>query len=323
MSTANTGATPAARYATESRQGSPDQGASGYDDVLTATNWEGRTAASWLNEWRQGVGVALPDLRLYERVASTNDIARQLADSGAPTGTVVIANEQTRGRGRAGRPWHAPAGTALLLSLLLRSPGPLSAGDAPGAIPLRIGLAIARALERCTGTRLQLKWPNDLQVEGAKVAGILCEAALTARGGGFVVAGIGLNVNQDEAELPGTKTLDRTMAMYAGAAQPSTSLRLATGCTWDRGLLAGAIIAEVLEAGDRLFAPLSAPELAELAARDPLRGHLLTVDGEVDGMAAGMTPDGALCITGHNGQTTNLRHGTVRIASRNDRTTMD
>lgn len=291
--------------------------------------WEDRSAAAWLVEWQQNAGVVVPDLLLYESVASTNDIARKLADGGAAAGTTIIANQQSHGRGRAGRPWHAPAGTALLCSLILRSRGPLAETDAPGAIPLRIGLAAARAIDRCTGTRLQLKWPNDLQIEGAKLAGILCEASLAASHGGFVVVGIGLNVNQGEGELPAACTSDSTSAPVSNgtqppiAAQPATSLRLATGRTWNRGTLAGAIIAEIMTLAARLAAPLSAEELDELAGRDPLLGHQLTVDGEPAGIAAGVTPDGALRINGQIGQTTNLRHGTVRFASRNDRTTMD
>lgn len=296
---------------------------------MKTTAWEDRSAAAWLAEWRQDTGVVLPELLLYESVASTNDVARRLADGGAAAGTTVIANQQSHGRGRAGRPWHAPAGTALLCSLILRSRGPLAETDAPGTIPLRIGLAAARAIDRCTGTRLQLKWPNDLQIEGAKLAGILCEASLAARQGGFVVVGIGLNVNQGEAELPATGTSASTTAAASIttpasiAAQPATSLRLATGRAWNRGTLAGAIVAEIMALAERLTAPLSAEERDELAGRDPLLGHPLTVDGKPAGIAAGITPDGALCINGQAGQTTNLRHGTVRIASRNDRTTMD
>jgi BirA family biotin operon repressor/biotin-[acetyl-CoA-carboxylase] ligase len=284
---------------------------------MSTIAWEGRTAADWLAEWRHNAGIELPRLLLFEQVASTNDVARSLAESGAVAGTTVIADLQTHGRGRGGKSWHAPAGTALLLSILLRPSGPLAADDAPGATPLRIGLAAARALDRCTGTRIQVKWPNDLQLDGAKVAGILCEAALATAQGGFVVAGIGVNVNQQRDELP------EHGPASASTAQPATSLRLATGRSWDRGLLAGAIVAEIMAIGDRIVAPLTAAELAELKARDPLGGHDITIDGDPAGRANGIAPDGALRITGRNGQTTNLRHGTVRIAPLDRRTTMD
>lgn len=272
--------------------------------------WEGRTAGDWASEWRRVAGVNLPAPLIHERVESTNDVARRLAEAGAVTGTSVIADEQTKGRGRAGRPWHAPAGTALLFSLVIRAPGTLAADDAPGAIPLRIGLAVARAVDRTAGTRLHVKWPNDLQLAGAKIAGILCEASLATQQGGYVVVGIGLNVNQKAEQLP-------------EAAWPATSLLLTTGRPWNRGELAGSIITEVVATAERLTAPLSAAELAELDARDPLRGRLLTVDGEVAGVAEGFAPDGALLIRGPNNKTTNLRHGTIRLAVPNGRTTTE
>jgi BirA family biotin operon repressor/biotin-[acetyl-CoA-carboxylase] ligase len=250
-------------------------------------------------------------LEIFERVGSTNTIARRLAEAGAPAGSVVIADQQTAGRGRAGRPWYDTPGTALLLSIILRTPAPLGADDAPGAIPLRIGLAVARAVDRCVGIDLRLKWPNDLQVERmGKIAGILCEASLAASTGGYVVAGIGLNVNQESAELP------------AAITQPATSLRSATGSIFERSELAEAIIAEIAAIGDRIIAPLDDATLAEFALRDPLRGHSLTVDGEPTGEACGITPDGALRIHGHDGRMINLRNGTVRIAPPN-RTTTD
>jgi BirA family biotin operon repressor/biotin-[acetyl-CoA-carboxylase] ligase len=301
------------------------------DDALPAESWEGHTVAEWRTLWgldtaaklatdsgaccRGGAAAAVaaatlapaggPQLLIFSRASSTNTIARRLAEAGAPTGSIVIADEQTAGRGRAGRPWHAPPGAALLLSIILRPAAPLRADDAPGAIPLRIGLAAARAVDRIAGTNLRLKWPNDLQVEsGGKVAGILCEASLAARGGGYVVAGIGLNVSQSAAEIA------------PAIAQPASSLRLATGLRLDRGALAGAIIAAVAQIGEQLTAPLDQAALAELGARDPLRGHYVTVDGEPAGEACGITPDGALIIRGPDGRITHLRNGTVRTNPR-------
>jgi BirA family biotin operon repressor/biotin-[acetyl-CoA-carboxylase] ligase len=245
-----------------------------------------------------------PVLAIFSRADSTNTIARHLAEAGAPAGSVVIADEQTRGRGRGGKTFQTPPGAALLISIILRPPGPLGPDAAPGAIPLRIGLAAAGAVDRIAGTNLRLKWPNDLLLEGeGKVAGILCEGSLGARTGGYVVAGIGLNVRQTAAELP-TKI-----------GQPATSLRLATGKLIDRAALAGAISAAIARDSDQLFAPLGDRALAELDVRDPLRGHSVTVDGEAKGVASGIAPDGALKIRGHNGRIIHLRHGTVRIAS--------
>ncbi|MGZ4269928.1 MAG: biotin--[acetyl-CoA-carboxylase] ligase [Solirubrobacteraceae bacterium] len=126
--------------------------------------------------------------RLHLRaVGSTNDRARALAEAGAPHGTLVTAAEQTSGRGRQGRRWSAPAGHALLLSLVLR--------DAPPLLPLAAAVAVART---CGGAA-RIKWPNDVLLDGRKVAGILAEGRPQA---GWAVLGIGLNVAVRVADLP-------------------------------------------------------------------------------------------------------------------------
>jgi len=104
-----------------------------------------------------------PRLHL-RRTDSTNDRARALAAAGAPHGALVTAAEQTAGRGRQGRTWTAPPGRALLLSLVLRV-------DAPALVPLQAGVAVAEAV----GDAARIKWPNDVHVDGRKVAGILVE----------------------------------------------------------------------------------------------------------------------------------------------------
>jgi BirA family transcriptional regulator, biotin operon repressor / biotin---[acetyl-CoA-carboxylase] ligase len=111
---------------------------------------------------------------------STNERARDLAASGAPHGTLVTADEQTAGRGRQGRTWTAPPGRALLLSLVLRV-------EQPALVPLAAGVATAETV----GDHARIKWPNDVLVEGHKIAGILVEGRPQE---GWVVLGIGLNV---------------------------------------------------------------------------------------------------------------------------------
>src|SRR3954469_11442378 len=125
--------------------------------------------------------------RLHLRsVGSTNARARELAEQGAPHGTLVTASEQTAGRGRQGRSWVTPPGSAIAASVILRSFDEL--------LPLRAGLAVADL----AGDSARVKWPNDVWLEGRKVAGILAEA----RNGGWVVLGIGVNVALDPATLP-------------------------------------------------------------------------------------------------------------------------
>ena len=126
--------------------------------------------------------------RLHLRAtSSTNDRARELAQAGAPHGTLVTAAEQSAGRGRQGRAWSAPPGRALLMSLVLRDP--------PTLLPLAAAVAVA---EVC-GPGARIKWPNDVLVDGRKVAGILAEARPPER---WAVLGIGLNVALRVTDLP-------------------------------------------------------------------------------------------------------------------------
>lgn len=126
-------------------------------------------------------------------VASTNDVARQRMDAGAPPGLVVVADHQTRGRGRAGRDWQDPGATdpgrALLSSYVVGLPG---AGAT--LVPLAAGLAVGDALRR-QGVTCRLKWPNDVLVDGRKCAGILVERHEPRAGAGYLVIGIGVNVD--------------------------------------------------------------------------------------------------------------------------------
>lgn len=293
----------------------PDTDALHEDDDGSATLWEGRTVAEWRTLWgdtepgrrgaaQEGEGARVPApplLKIFPSVGSTNNIARELAEAGAPGGSIVIADLQTEGRGRSGKSWHAPEGTALLISIILRPGRPLGPDDQPGTVPLRVGLAVADAIERTTGVSAQVKWPNDLLIRGeGKIAGILCEGSLTHPNGGFIIAGIGLNVGQSRA------LLDET------ARQPATSLALVTGAEHSRGVLAGAIYRAVMARTQDLLAPLDETEVRGLAERDPLLGHPITVNGEPAGIAHGIAPDGTLTIISHDGNTISLRNGTVR-----------
>jgi BirA family biotin operon repressor/biotin-[acetyl-CoA-carboxylase] ligase len=125
------------------------------------------------------VTLGTPRLHL-RRTDSTNERARELASAGAPHGALVTAAEQTAGRGRQGRTWTAPPGRALLLSLVLRV-------EQPALVPLAAGVAAAETV----GDHARIKWPNDVLVEGHKVAGILVEGRPQE---GWAVLGIGLNV---------------------------------------------------------------------------------------------------------------------------------
>ena len=250
------------------------------------THWEGEPVRVWSRLW------GVPVFEAHDVLGSTNDRARELAVDGAPPFTVVVAEQQTAGRGRAGAGWHSPAGGGLWLSTLL----PL--GDAvPLHLPLLVGLAAARAAEAaCPGLRVGLKWPNDLEVEGRKAGGILCE-----RGDGVVVAGIGLNVRQRPADFP-EELADRAI-----------SLETALGGKVSRGALAGALLAELARTSAAPTSRLTDDGLAELAGRDVLRGRRVATQQAGEGTARGIDGDGALLLERPDGARVRVLAGSVRI----------
>lgn len=138
----------------------------------------------------------------FESVSSTNDIARSLALEGAAHGTAVVAREQTNGRGTKGRAWHSPAGLGLYASFILRGSGGVPV-PSPHLLPLAVGVAVADAILEAADVETRLKWPNDILFEGRKLGGILCEGSSLGASGGFVVAGIGLNVGHAVYDFPG------------------------------------------------------------------------------------------------------------------------
>ncbi|MBN1530563.1 MAG: biotin--[acetyl-CoA-carboxylase] ligase [Thermoleophilaceae bacterium] len=199
---------------------------------------------------------------VHHRVAdSTNERAKALAAAGAPHGTLVTADEQTAGRGRQGRSWLAEAGAAVLMSVVLRPP--------PEALPLAAAVAVAEAVPVETA----IKWPNDVLVDGRKLAGILVEGRPQE---GWVVLGIGLNVSGIPAEVS-----DIATALGSGGREEVLSALL-----------------ERLDA--RLSSPL--PEvLDEWRRRDALLGREIRWDGG-SGVAAGIDADGSLLVETGEGQ---------------------
>ena len=148
----------------------------------------------------------------YRRIGSTNARARELAAAGAPHGTVVTAAEQSAGRGRQGRTWTAAAGRALLCSAVVRDP--------PALLPLAAGVAVAEVV----APEAQIKWPNDVLVDGRKVAGILVEGRPQE---GWAVVGIGLNVAlRNEDFPPELRSTAGTLGLGPEAIEPTLSALL-------------------------------------------------------------------------------------------------
>lgn len=138
-------------------------------------------------------------LIIHEQLRSTQDSARELALKGEPEGAAVMALEQTGGRGRSGHSWISPPGKNLALSLLLR---PAIDPAEAALLGMMASIAAVQTIEACGVATAELKWPNDVLVNGRKIAGILSEAALTSRTVEYVIIGIGLNVNSEETDFP-------------------------------------------------------------------------------------------------------------------------
>ncbi len=131
----------------------------------------------------------------FQTIDSTNNCAKAVANVGAAEGIVVIAEEQTAGRGRLGRSWQANPGENLTFSLLLRPQVP---PDTINLLPLYVAVAVAQAIERTTNLKVECKWPNDLLINKKKVAGILIEGSMQQNTVEYIVIGLGINVNQTQ-----------------------------------------------------------------------------------------------------------------------------
>lgn len=131
------------------------------------------------------------------RTASTNQVAKDLARKRAPEGTIVLSEEQSSGKGRLGRTWTSPPGASILLSIILRPPVSVLP-----SLTMMASLAAARAVEKATGLKARIKWPNDVLIGGKKAGGILIEGELAGERLRLAVVGIGLNVNLDVRTVP-------------------------------------------------------------------------------------------------------------------------
>ena len=223
---------------------------------------------------------ALPPCVRLDTVDSTQSVAFALAAEGAADGTVVIASFQSAGRGRRGRVWSAEPGAALLASVLLRPR--VAARDLP-LLSYVAAVATADAVASF-GATPRLKWPNDVLVDGRKIAGILLESRLTSSDAAVVSIGIGWNLRQT--------------VFPAELGDHATSLRLATG----RDVTADEALQALRVALDEWRAALEvhgfAPVRSRWLERADTIGRRVRVDG-VEGVAVDLDPDGALVIEEH------------------------
>ncbi len=259
-----------------------------------------------LSTYQRTTGLLGTRVHYFSQLTSTNDWLLQLAEQGAPEGTLVVADEQTAGRGRMGRRWSAPPGTALLFSLLFR-PASAFMMQAP-RITMLCGLALVEAVRMVTDLPVQLKWPNDLilgmEADWRKLAGMLTDVGMQDGAPAFLVVGIGVNVNVPAAQLEG-------LAPNAG------SLLAVLGRPVDRV----ALLETFLERADAYYAelcqgwdPLSAwSSCLAWVGREVV---LHTPSGTVSGIFDGVERDGALILRAADGwrRAFNVGDVSVRLA---------
>jgi BirA family transcriptional regulator, biotin operon repressor / biotin---[acetyl-CoA-carboxylase] ligase len=225
----------------------------------------------------------VPRVHLFASVSSTLDVANTIAAS-VPPGTVIVADEQTAGRGRQGRAWVSPAGSGLWLTLLERPEDP----TALEVLSLRCGLYAAEALDGLAGATIGVKWPNDLYVGGRKLAGVLIETRWRGASPEWVAIGFGLNVVRPPIE---------------------TAVGLTPGATRRDALLS---LVPALRRAAAAIGSLTTDELTRWSVRDVARG--CAVDGPSAGRVDGISPRGELLVRAADATLTAHRSGTLTFA---------
>ncbi|MDN5330791.1 MAG: BirA family transcriptional regulator [Tepidanaerobacteraceae bacterium] len=235
----------------------------------------------------------------YPSIGSTNDEAKKLAQNGAPHGTLVIAEEQTGGKGRLGRRWVSPPREGIWLSIILRPS--LEPYEAP-RITMTCAVAAAKAIRKVAGIDCWIKWPNDLLVEGKKVAGILTEMSADMDSINFVVTGIGVNVNNTDfpAEIKET----------------ATSLKLVSGKNVERLK----ILTEFLSQFEVFYRYLEDGEFGkvleewrQLSCNLGRRVRIIGRNSELEGLALDVDDDGALLVKTDGGTVERVLSGDVSL----------
>lgn len=242
----------------------------------------------------------------FHETDSTNIVAFRLAEEGAAEGTVIIAEAQKKGKGRLGRHWLSPPGVNLYCSVVLR----------PDILPVNApqltflsAVAVARAIAATTTLAPCIKWPNDVLVNGRKVAGLLNEMSAETEKVNFVILGIGVNINMGRGEFP------------ADLRHPASSLMLEGGAPVSRPAFIRCLLENLENLYDLYLAKGYAPiREAWLSSCNMLgRRVRVTFHGrETEGLATGIDPDGALLVQGDDGKVERVLAGDVKILGTGD-----
>ncbi len=235
-------------------------------------------------------------LYYYPEIGSTNDEAFRLGIAGAPEGTVVIADSQTKGKGRLQRLWHSPPGSNIYTSILFR---PNFAPDQAPRISIAAGVAVAEILSQYCPGLVQLKWPNDVLLNNKKLCGILAQIKTSANSIDFVVLGIGINVNIDYNQLPcEIQSIATSLAIETGREIGRMELIISLYeniAKWYKELMQSGF--DTIKGKWLNFAPMISQNV-QVMFRDEL----------VRGKALGLDDDGSLIIS-------TVNNGTVKVSA--------
>ncbi len=240
----------------------------------------------------------------FSRLGSTNDVAKRLAHKGEDEGSLIISDQQTRGRGRFGRSWESPPGKGLWFSLILRPNIPL---EKTGLVSLLAGLSVAQSVERMTSLIPVLKWPNDLLINSKKFCGVLIESEIERRKLSFLVVGIGINVNQSSHDFS------------EGALKKATSLQIEARTHINRIEL----LVEVLWWLEKNYFEFKSGNCSDILIqwkrRCPFLGKKIYIKQnhhEWQGMFEDLSEDGRLLLRLDNGEIQQISEGETTLIER-------
>ena len=254
-------------------------------------------------KWRLKTKIIGRQILSYKKVDSTNAIAYELAEKGLKEGSVIIADEQIKGRGRQGRSWQSPPKTGIYMSCILRPR--MSLGEIP-RITLVAAVALAKAIREFTGLDAMIKWPNDILINQKKVCGILTELKAEQDGVDFVVLGMGINVNTNPKDLPKTGTSLKSEMRRFGRTEELSRVMLAQ---------------KVLESLEDYYILLkkngSGPIIEEWKALSAILGSRIKVtlaNRSFEAVAHDIDQDGALLVRLESGILQRISSGDVVMA---------
>lgn len=259
-------------------------------DILTKAELESSIDTAWAGR----------NILYFDETDSTNTAAKRAAEAGAPHGTLVAADYQSMGKGRRGRGWEAPHGVGIWMSLIMR---PELHPRCASMLTLVAAMAVVEGIEKSTGLRTGIKWPNDIVADGKKLCGILTEMSTEMECINYVVTGMGINVNMDS--FPG------------GIADVATSIYLQTGRQTGRSQIIGAVMAAFERVYESFMRTGDMSGLIEdynsLLANKDNAVKVLDLGGEYTGISLGIDREGELLVKMEDGEVRRVISGEVSV----------